>query len=92
MNKSGRMTIKHAERNMKKSDKETIDRIHKPYTEYKDSEDRIERLTYWIWQLSPHNLWKGYEALKELERESRREGRRSIIEEIKKGGTLSDLQ
>ena len=46
---------------------------YKPYNEYKDSEDRAERTAYFIYQLSPHNLWKGVEAINELLKQQRAE-------------------
>jgi hypothetical protein len=43
----------------------------KSYEEYKNSEDIIERTVYWIAQLSPHNLWKGDEAIRDLIKQER---------------------
>lgn len=35
----------------------------KTYLEIKEG-DEVEKFVYWIWQLSPHNLWKAVEEMR----------------------------
>lgn len=39
--------------------------------QWKNSEDIIDRTVYFISYLSPHNLWKGYEAIQNLSNENK---------------------
>ena len=41
--------------------------------DFKNSEDILDRTVWFIATLSPHNLWKGYEALNQREDEVRKE-------------------
>lgn len=50
--------------------------------EWKNSENEIERMAYWINWLSPHNLHKAKPALEELLRHTREEAKKDEDEKI----------
>lgn len=69
---------------MKSSQSEWERRRHKDYTEWKDSTDKIERLVYFINYLSPHNIWKGAEAIEELLTETIDQAVTQALERVEK--------
>lgn len=47
--------------------------MKRTYEEIKNSKDELDRLIYWINQLSPHNLWKAKEAVNDKLKDNWRE-------------------
>lgn len=57
----------------------SINRKDWTMSEWKESDNIIDRTVWFIHQLSPHNLWTGYKALKELEAETRKQVAEEIV-------------
>lgn len=56
---------------------------HWSLDQWKYSKDIIDRTVYLINYLSPHNLWKGYEAIQQIRDEALQQQKQEIVEEIK---------
>jgi len=46
-----------------KNDKQLEERMSWSFSKWRDSKDRLDRMIWFIGSLSPHNYWRGWEAL-----------------------------